>query len=107
MIRLAVENRQTGFSIQIWKNYTDKAEIALISPSGIKVGPFQERLGPQRFSVEQTEIQMCIRDSRTVCAQTIREYLGQDPALKDSEEFQKLQKEYVIRVEGGEVWVGE
>ena len=56
VIRLAVENRQTGFSIQIWKNYTDEAEIALISPSGIKVGPFQEQLGPQRFSVEQTEI---------------------------------------------------
>ncbi|WP_277258675.1 S8 family peptidase [Merdimonas faecis] len=56
VIQLAVENRQTGFSIQIWKNYTDEAEIALISPSGIKVGPFQERLGPQRFSVEQTEI---------------------------------------------------
>lgn len=56
VIQLAVENRQTGFSIQIWKNYTDEAEIALISPSGIKVGPFQEQLGPQRFSVEQTEI---------------------------------------------------
>ena len=49
VIRLAVENRQTGFSIQIWKNYTDEAEIALISPSGIKVGPFRNGLARRDF----------------------------------------------------------
>ena len=42
-----------------------------------------------------------------ICAQTIREYLGRDSTLADSEEFQKLQKEYGIKVEGEEVWVGE
>ena len=65
---------------------------------------------PQERILKLLHIRLLCQDTsidRTVCAQTIREYLGQDPALKDSEEFQKLQKEYGIRVEGGEVWVGE
>lgn len=56
VIRLAVQENQPGLSIQIWKEYTDTAEISLISPSGIRVGPFQEILGSQRFTVGQTEI---------------------------------------------------
>ena len=65
---------------------------------------------PQERILKLLHIRLLCQDTsidRPVCAQTIREYLGQDPALKDSEEFQKLQKEYGIRVEGGEVWVGE
>lgn len=55
-IELAVQERQTSFSIQIWKSYVDEVEISLISPSGVRVGPFQEILGPQRFIVGQTQI---------------------------------------------------
>lgn len=44
--------------------------------------------------------------SREVCAQTIREYIRLKPTLVEKEEFRKLQKEYEIRVEGEEVWVG-
>ena len=44
--------------------------------------------------------------SRELCAQTIREYIGRMPEILEKEEFQKLQKEYEIRVEGEEVWVG-
>lgn len=44
--------------------------------------------------------------SRELCAQTIREYIGKMPEILEKEEFQKLQKEYEIRVEGEEVWVG-
>ena len=53
---LSVQERQPSLNIQIWKSYTDEAEISLITPSGVRIGPFQEILGPQRFSVGQTEI---------------------------------------------------
>lgn len=56
VVELAVQNNQPTVNVQLWKNYTDVVDIALISPSGVKVGPFQEQLGPQRFSVGNTEI---------------------------------------------------
>lgn len=56
IVELAVQTNQPTVNVQLWKSYTDIFEIALISPSGVKVGPFQEQLGPQRFSVGNTEI---------------------------------------------------
>ncbi len=55
-IELAVQERETGLNVQVWKAYTDEMKISLINPSGVRVGPFQEILGPQRFTVGQTEI---------------------------------------------------
>lgn len=55
-IELAVQGRETGLNVQIWKAYTDEMQISLINPSGVRIGPFQEILGPQRFTVGQTEI---------------------------------------------------
>lgn len=55
-IQLAVQSRQTAISVQIWKEYTDQIEIALITPAGVRVGPLQEILGPQRFVVGGTKI---------------------------------------------------
>ena len=56
IIQLAVQNNQPAFSIQIWKEYTDVVDISLMTPAGVTVGPLQEILGPQRFTVGQTEI---------------------------------------------------
>lgn len=56
VIELAVQNNQPSLNVQIWKEYTDVVDISLISPSGIRIGPIQEILGPQRFSLGQTEI---------------------------------------------------
>ncbi len=56
IIQLAVQNKQPAFSIQIWKEYTDVVDISLMTPAGVTVGPLQEILGPQRFTVGQTEI---------------------------------------------------
>lgn len=56
VVELAVQNNQPTVNVQIWKSYTDVFDIALISPSRVKVGPFQEILGPQRFTVGNTEI---------------------------------------------------
>lgn len=55
-VELAVQEREKGLNVQVWKAYTDDVQISLINPSGVRVGPFQEILGPQRFTVGQTEI---------------------------------------------------
>lgn len=56
VVELAVAERQTSLNIQIWKAYLDEIDIALVTPSGARIGPFQEILGPQRFTVGQTQI---------------------------------------------------
>lgn len=55
-VQLAIQNRQPSVSVQIWKEYTDQIEISIVNPSGVRVGPIQEILGPQRFRIGQTEI---------------------------------------------------
>ena len=55
-IQLAIQSRQSSISIQIWKEYTDQIEISIINPSGVRVGPVPETLGPHRFRIGQTEI---------------------------------------------------
>lgn len=56
IIELAVQDRQTSMNIQLWKSYADEVEISIITPSGVRVGPIQEILGPQRFTVGGTQI---------------------------------------------------
>lgn len=55
-IQLAVQERQTAFSVQIWKEYEDLVDISIISPSGMEAGPIQEVLGTQRFILGRTEV---------------------------------------------------
>ena len=55
-IQFAIQSRQSSISIQIWKEYTDQIEISIINPSGVRVGPVPETLGPHRFRIGQTEI---------------------------------------------------
>ncbi len=43
---------------------------------------------------------------RAVCAQVIREYIQETPEIVENEEFQKLQREYEIQVEGENICVG-
>ncbi len=56
VIELAVQNNQPSLNVQIWKEYVDRVDISLISPSGVQVGPIQEVLGSQRYVAGQTEI---------------------------------------------------
>ncbi|MDD3404510.1 MAG: S8 family serine peptidase [Hespellia sp.] len=56
IIELAVQERQTAINVQLWKSYADEVDISLISPSGVRVGPIQEVLGSQRFTLGGTEI---------------------------------------------------
>lgn len=55
-ILLAVGEYETGLSVQIWKSYLDTVDIMLTSPGGRMAGPIQKILGPQRFTMENTEI---------------------------------------------------
>jgi len=56
VIELAVQDNQPSLNVQIWKEYVDVMDISIISPSGIRIGPVQEILGPQRYVAGQTEI---------------------------------------------------
>lgn len=56
VIELAVQENETGLNVQIWKAYYDVMDIAIESPSGVRVGPIQEILGSQRFRIGETEL---------------------------------------------------
>lgn len=56
VIQLAVQQSERTLNLQIWKAYFDIMDISLISPSGVRIGPVQEVLGTQRFSVGNTEL---------------------------------------------------
>ncbi|HAP20782.1 S8 family serine peptidase [Frisingicoccus caecimuris] len=51
-----IQSYETSLNIQIWKSYVDNILLELISPEGQRVGYFQPVLGPQRFTLGQTEI---------------------------------------------------
>lgn len=51
-----IQSYETSLNIQIWKSYVDNILLELISPEGQRVGYFQPILGPQRFTLGQTEI---------------------------------------------------
>lgn len=56
VIQLAVQEYERTLNVQLWKDYFDVAEISIVSPSGVKVGPIQEVLGSQRFTIGGTEL---------------------------------------------------
>jgi subtilisin family serine protease len=55
-ILLAVGESEPTINVQLWKAYFDFADISIISPSGVRIGPIQEQLGSQRFTVGNTQI---------------------------------------------------
>lgn len=52
----SVGEYNTGFNIQIWKNYPDEMEFSLVGPDGELVGVLQSSLGTQRFQTGETEV---------------------------------------------------
>lgn len=55
-VELAVQEMEPALNVQIWKSYVDEIDISVVSPSGNRVGPFREILGPQRFVLGGTEL---------------------------------------------------
>lgn len=56
VVELAVQELEPSFNLQIWKSYVDDMDISVVNPSGVRVGPFQEILGAQRFYLGGTEL---------------------------------------------------
>lgn len=56
VVELAVQELEPALNVQIWKSYVDEIDISVVNPSGTRVGPFQEILGPQRFVLGGTEL---------------------------------------------------
>lgn len=57
---LNVGNYQPSVSVQLWKEYVDRFQIALISPSGIRQEIDSLRTGMQTYIMEQTKILLYI-----------------------------------------------
>ncbi|MCD8084034.1 MAG: S8 family serine peptidase [Clostridiales bacterium] len=55
-VELSVAPYETGFSVQLWKAYTDQFSVSMQTPSGEILGPISERLGPSRFHWRSTQI---------------------------------------------------
>lgn len=55
-VQISVGEYETGFHIQIWKNYVDEMEFEMVGPSGETLGVLRQELGTQRFATEGTEV---------------------------------------------------
>ncbi len=53
---LAVDIRQTGLNIQVWKKYEDDISITVVPPAGQMLGPVEKALGVQRYRALNTEL---------------------------------------------------
>lgn len=56
VVQLAIQEMEQTVNLQLWKQYSDVMEISLVSPSGVKIGPFREILGSQRLTIGETEL---------------------------------------------------
>lgn len=59
-IELNVAEYQGTFSVQLWKEYVDRFQITLISPSGDRQEMDSQQAGTRRMLIEQTEILLYI-----------------------------------------------
>lgn len=55
-IELGVSPYEPVLNVQLWKAYADEMEVYLEHPSGMRIGPLYEELGPQRYRAGDTEI---------------------------------------------------
>lgn len=55
-IELGVSGKEPALNVQLWKSYEDEVEIYLEHPSGMRIGPLYENLGPQRHRAGNTEL---------------------------------------------------
>lgn len=53
---LSVSEYESSLNVQLWKSYADLFDIFITNPAGERVGPLNERLGPQRFYMGRTQL---------------------------------------------------
>lgn len=56
VVEFAIGEYETGLNLQLWKSYLDEVAVSLVHPSGKVVGMVQRIQGPQRFTIEGTQI---------------------------------------------------
>lgn len=56
VIELAVSPYESALNLQIWKSYADEMAVIIAHPDGRTVGPLQQIQGPQRFTIENTQL---------------------------------------------------
>lgn len=57
-IEFTVAPYEAGVNLQIWKDYGDEFEIGIRTPSGVTIGPFNERLEKQAVTVGRTNVSL-------------------------------------------------
>lgn len=55
-VEFSVGDYDTGFNIQIWKNFADEMQFSIVAPSGETIGTLQSELGTQRFLTTGTDV---------------------------------------------------
>ena len=55
-IELGISSFESVLNVQFWKNYADEIDIYVEAPSGERIGPLDERLGPQRYPLEDVQL---------------------------------------------------
>lgn len=55
-IEFGISPYEPGLNVQLWKSYADEMEIFIEHPSGMRIGPLYEELGPQRHRAGNTEL---------------------------------------------------
>lgn len=53
---LSVSEYESSLNVQLWKSYVDLFDIFITNPTGERIGPLNERLGPQRFYMGRTQL---------------------------------------------------
>ena len=56
VIEFSVGEYETGFNIQLWKNFADEMGVSLLAPSGETIGTLQPELGTQRLASAGTDV---------------------------------------------------
>ena len=56
VIEFSVGEYETGFNIQLWKNFADEMRVSLVAPSGETIGTLQSELGTQRLETAGTDV---------------------------------------------------
>ena len=55
-VELSVAPFESGMNVQLWKAYSDQFTVSLETPSGERLGPLSERLGPVRYQYRKTQV---------------------------------------------------
>lgn len=79
----------------------DKSKAVQFCEEGIEENPTSKELRAQLIQIQCEDKSV----SKEVCETNIKKMIAECPQLLQEESFQKLQKEYGIKVEGESIWV--